>query len=148
MKRARIPGARYFGRMLKRIDHIGIVVDDLDSGRRFLEGLGFQLAQDVAVPERGIHVSFWRCGEVAIELIQMDEPEANRERLRGETQARIEHIAFEVDDLDATIEDVKARGLELTGPPSHLAALGTTSVWTKPETSDGYQLQLFSRQRA
>lgn len=77
----------------------------------------------------------------------MDEPEANRERLKGEGQAGIEHIAVEVDDLNATIEEIKAGGIELTGPPSYLAATGSTSVWTKPESSDGYQLQFTQKDR-
>ncbi len=126
--------------MLKRIDHIGVVVDDLESGRRFLEGLGFEHMLDTEAPGRGAHVSFWRCGDVAIELLHMDDPDANRERLHGGS-ARVEHIAIEVDDLDRTIAELGAKGIEFSGPPSHLAATGSTSVWTKPETSDDYMLQ-------
>jgi methylmalonyl-CoA/ethylmalonyl-CoA epimerase len=128
--------------MLKRIDHIGIVVDDLDEGKRFLEGLGFTHVHDLTRPERAIHASFWKCGDAAIELMQMDDPEANRKRMQGESLARIEHIAIEVDDLEATIEQMRTKGVEMTGPPSRFVGTGTISVSTRPETSDGYQLQL------
>jgi catechol 2,3-dioxygenase-like lactoylglutathione lyase family enzyme len=129
--------------MLKRIDHIGVVVDDLATARRFLESLGLKHVRDLAVPERGLHASFYGCGDVAIELIQADDPEANRERLQGERMARIEHIAIEVDDIQGTLDELSGRGIEVTGAPSKVDS--NVSVWTKPETSDGYQLQFMQK---
>ena len=129
--------------MLKRIDHVGVVVDDLEQGRRFLEALGFEHQRDLSVPDRGLHASFWQCGQASIELLQMDDPEANRERLQGESAARIEHICVEVDDLDKTVEELKGRGIELTGPPAQVGP--NVSVWTRPETSDGYQFQFMKK---
>jgi methylmalonyl-CoA/ethylmalonyl-CoA epimerase len=128
--------------MLKRIDHIGVVVDDLDQGRRFLEGLGFQHSHDLAVPERGLKATFWKLGEVSIELIQMDDQAANRERTRGEA-ARIEHIAVEVDDIEATVRELAGKGVETTAAPSQVGR--NVSVWTRPETSDGYQFQFMQK---
>ena len=129
--------------MLKRIDHIGVVVDDLEAGRRFLEGLGFKHSRDLDVPERGLRASFWQCGDAAIELIEMTDEKANRDRLKGESGARIEHIAVEVDDLDGTIQHMRSSGVDFTSAPSTVGPY--TSVWTKPESSDGYQLQLMQR---
>jgi catechol 2,3-dioxygenase-like lactoylglutathione lyase family enzyme len=129
--------------MLKRIDHIGVVVDDLEAGRRFLEGLGFKHARDLAVPDRGLHASFWQCGDTSIELLHVDDPNANRDRMQGESMARIEHICIEVDDINDTIDEMRAKGLEFTGEPSTIGA--NTSVWSKPETSDGYQLQFMQK---
>jgi methylmalonyl-CoA/ethylmalonyl-CoA epimerase len=129
--------------MLKRIDHIGVVVDDLEAGRRFLERLGFKHARDLSVPDRGLHASFWQCGDASIELLQVDDPNGNRERMQGESMARIEHICIEVDDINSTIEEMRGKGLEFTGEPSTIGA--NTSVWSKPETSDGYQLQFMQK---
>lgn len=125
--------------MLKRIDHIGVVVDDLEAGRRFLESLGFRHSRDLDVPERGLKASFWQCGETSIELLQMNEPGANKDRMQGESMARIEHICVEVDDIEQTVKEMHSKGMEFTGEPATLGK--NTSVWTKPETSDGYQLQ-------
>ena len=129
--------------MLKRIDHIGVVVDDLEAGRRFLERLGFKHSRDLEVPDRGLHASFWQCGDASIELLQMDDAGANRERLQGESMARIEHICIEVDDIGRTVEEMGAEGIRFTGEPSTIGA--NTSVWSKPETSDGYQLQFMQK---
>jgi methylmalonyl-CoA/ethylmalonyl-CoA epimerase len=129
--------------MLKRIDHIGVVVDDLEAGRRFLEKLGFKHSRDLAVPDRGLHASFWQCGDASIELLQVDDANANRERMQGESMARIEHICIEVDDIKSTIEEMRGKGLDFTGEPSTIS--GNTSVWSKPESSDGYQLQFMQK---
>jgi 4-hydroxyphenylpyruvate dioxygenase-like putative hemolysin len=120
-----------------------VVVDDLASARRFLEGIGFQHSHDLEVPERALHASFWKCGDASIELLQMDDQSANRERLQGESMARIEHICVEVDDIGRTVEELRDKGMEFTSPPSKVGA--NTSVWTKPESSDGYQLQFMQK---
>ena len=58
--------------MLKRIDHVGIVVDDLESAGRLLRDvLGMTLVRSVEIPERQLHAAFYRCGETNIELIQV-----------------------------------------------------------------------------
>ena len=129
--------------MLKRIDHIGVIVDDLQAARSFLQSLGFDHSRDLDVPERGLKASFWKCGDASIELIQMTDANANRDRLQGERMARIEHIAVEVDDLDGTIEEMRSKGVDFTSAPSTVGPY--TSVWTRPESSDGYQLQLMQR---
>jgi methylmalonyl-CoA/ethylmalonyl-CoA epimerase len=129
--------------MLKRIDHIGVVVDDLASARRFLEGIGFEHSHDLEVPERGLHASFWKCGDASIELLQMDDQNANRDRLQGESMARIEHICVEVDDIERTVHDMQAKGLQFTSGPSTIGK--NTSVWSQPESSDGYQLQFMQK---
>ena len=129
--------------MLKRIDHIGVVVDDLDQGRAFLQSLGFQHSHDLSVPERGLEASFWKLGEVSIEMIQMTDPEANRRRLGGDAKARIEHIAVEVDDIRKTVAEMEERGVEMTDAPSKVGA--NVSVWTRPESSDGYQFQFMQK---
>ena len=129
--------------MLKRIDHIGVVVDDLQAGRRFLETLGLRHDRDIEVPDRGLKASFYRCGDVSVEIIQLDDRAANRERMKGESMARIEHIAIEVDDIDKTVDDLSERGVEVTAAPTRVGP--SISVWTKPETSDGYQFQFLQK---
>src|SRR5207237_9826002 len=94
--------------MLKRIDHVGIVVDDLESAGRLLRDvLGMTLVRSVEIPDRQLHAAFYRCGETNIELIQLDDPEARAKRL-GNGAARLEHSAIEVDG--AIEEAARGRG--------------------------------------
>ncbi len=95
--------------MLKRIDHVGVVVDDLEQARQFLAAIGMRHNRDLEIPGR-LRASFYACGEVEIEVLEISEPEERSRRL-GSASARIEHIAIEVDSLGKTLMDLTKLGV-------------------------------------
>src|SRR5436309_16065633 len=106
--------------MLKGIHHIGVIVDDLESAKRFLGGtLNLSLQRELDSPERAMRAAFFRCAEVDIEVIEMTEPEARRKRL-GDTQARIDHIAIEVDDLVKSLAALGEVGVHTASGPTRI----------------------------
>jgi methylmalonyl-CoA/ethylmalonyl-CoA epimerase len=123
---------------VKRIDHIGVVVDDLDDAARLL-GDGFGLERVSSVERDDLRLMFFRCGDVSIEILEMLDPELRRERLGEGTRARIEHIAFEVADLDRALTALAALGVEPNAPP--LSSGDRTMFWTDPTTSDDVMFQ-------
>lgn len=125
--------------MLNRIDHIGVVVDDLESARAFLTLLG--LTYDHGFDLGRVEAAFYRLGDVMIELIECRTAD-ERERRLGNAKARIEHIAFEVDDLAATVADLAAVGIDTT-KPEPVRQDDIQSFWTVADTSDGVMYQLF-----
>ena len=125
--------------MLKRIDHVGVVVDDLDTARRFLAAMGMSLDHEFDLGRVG--AAFYRCGDVMVELIECRLPE-ERERRLGDARARIEHIAIEVDDLAATVGELAGLGVEMT-KPEPVTQGNVRSHWTKPESSEGVMYQVF-----
>lgn len=128
--------------MLKRIDHIGVVVDDLLRAKKFLEGLGLTFQFERELPERQVKAAFYGCGDGRIELIEPTTPEARARRLGEGNRARIEHIAVEVDDtLAAAMDAVRALGVEFT-TPRPVAIDGNLNIFTQPDTCEGIQLQL------
>lgn len=130
--------------MFKRIDHIGVVVDDVTQARAFLESLGMRLERAQEVPERNVKIAFYRCGDGLIELIEPTTEEARRRRLGDGNQARIEHIGVEVDDAPQIMKAVQGLGVELTtGEPVPVGP--NLNAWTQPETSNGIQFQLVQR---
>ncbi len=128
--------------MLKRLDHVGVIVDDLSKACGFLNDLGMKHDRDLELPGR-LRSSFYSCGDACIELIEIAEPEERALRL-GFDKARIEHIAMEVDDLSATLELLAALGVRMqTSEPVRIGA--NLNTWTVAETSDGVMYQLFER---
>lgn len=125
--------------MLKRIDHIGVVVEDLAEARRFLEALGMEFDRALRVPEKHVEAAFYRCGNCQIELIELTDDEARRKRLGEGARARIEHIAIEVADLPKTLEALQGLGVRTDAPPMRLGS--RLNVWTVAETSEGVQYQ-------
>ena len=127
--------------MLKRIDHVGVVVDNLAEARSFLSRLGMTLDHEFDLGRVG--AAFYRCGDVMVELIECRLPDERARRL-GTSQARIEHIAIEVEDLVTTVEEFAKLGVEVTAKES-VTQGDVRSHWTKPESSDGVMYQVFER---
>ena len=127
--------------MLKRIDHVGVVVADLEAHIEQLESLGLTFGRSNENDEAfAVH---YPCGEASVELIDVRDPTARQRRLPPETQATIEHIAFEVDDLKAVRDTLVRRGVEVSWPPF---PSGTAQmIWTTAETSGGIQYQFLRR---
>jgi methylmalonyl-CoA/ethylmalonyl-CoA epimerase len=125
--------------MLKRIDHVGVVVDDLEQARQFLAGIGMRHNRDLEIPGR-LRASFYTCGEIEIEVLEISEPGERSQRL-GSASARIEHIAIEVDSLSKTLMDLTQLGVvPQTEAPLKLDK--GLNYWTVAETSDGIVYQL------
>jgi methylmalonyl-CoA/ethylmalonyl-CoA epimerase len=127
--------------MLKRIDHVGIIVDDLDAASRLLRDvLGMTFVRSVEIPERQLHAVFYRCGDTNVELIQLDDPEARASRL-GDGPARVEHIAIEVDGtLEEAAPKLADAGVRMTSPEP-MRTQASASLWSDPESTHGVVFQ-------
>lgn len=128
--------------MLKRIDHVGVVVENLEEAKRFLsEVLQLPLDRESdATAVLGVKSAFFRCGDADIELIEPVDAEARRERLGGNVKARVEHIAIEVDDVAGTLQALEGFGVRATtDEPIELGA--RLNVFTRPETSNDVMYQ-------
>jgi len=131
--------------MKGRIDHVGIIVGDLDGTREFLERVtGMSLSRAGDFPETRIRTAFLGYGPGAqVELVELGN-EGARERRLGDAQARVEHVAIEVDDLDAAAAELRSMGVGfqsdapgITGP--------LRSLFSRPETTRGFVIQFFDR---
>ena len=105
---------------LLSLHHVGIVVRNLEESASWYERhLGFERVYDYAFP--GARVMFIARGDLRLELFQTEGsvPMAP-ERERAETKLKIggiNHLAITVDDLDATLEDLKAQGAAVASEP-------------------------------
>ncbi len=110
---------------LKKIDHIGIVVADLESARDFFLALGFTVVRGGPLQGQWIddvlQLSATKAEYVAlslpetqtnIELLKFYAPEASRESSPNRSnQMGIRHIAFEVSDIENTVATLKKKGI-------------------------------------
>jgi hypothetical protein len=124
-----------------RIDHIGVVVADFGAHVDQLEALGLELRREGSDNES--HVRHYLSGDSSIELIDVLDERARSERLAQGEQARIEHIAFEVESLEDVRSALEARGVEVSWP-SYPSTSGPM-IWTTAATSGGVQYQFFVR---
>lgn len=139
---------------MKQLDHIGVIVDNVEEAKGFLsEVLGLELDREFDRPDVGVKVAFFRCGSAEIEVIEVTDPEARHERLGDGARARIEHIAVRVEDLHETMETLSPLGVRVRGgasgdfkPMDEPLKVGDSfNVWTDPETCDGVMYQLVEK---
>jgi len=94
------------------IDHIGIIVADLDAA---VERLGPLFGGAPAIKELadvGLRVAEFHAANVTVELLQYTgENDAFARRVMGE-RLGINHVSARVADLEASIESLRAKGLE------------------------------------
>lgn len=128
--------------MLKGIDHVGVIVDNIAEAGKFLTQMGMQHQRDREIPGRLV-ASFYRCGEVQVEVIEIIEPRERAQRL-GQDKARIEHIAIEVDDLSTVMGLLAGMGVK-TQTSSPIKVGASLNYWTVADTSDGVGYQLIQR---
>jgi catechol 2,3-dioxygenase-like lactoylglutathione lyase family enzyme len=127
---------------LRRIDHVGIVVSDIAAHVEQLEALGLSLGRTNQNSES--HAQYFPCGDASLELIDVRDPNARARRLPAGEQARIEHIAFEVDSsLEEVRDHLQARGVQVSWPP--FPSGEAEMIWTTAETSGGVQYQFMRR---
>lgn len=138
---------------LEQLDHVGVLVDDIEEARAFLgETLGLELVREAQPAELGVSALFYRCGAVMIEAFQISDPQSAIRPLESGQRARIDHLAVEVDDMGAVLASLARSGVcpatvgvpdASTAEPMPLA--GNLNAWTEPETSDGVIYQLIEK---
>ncbi len=116
--------------MIKKIDHINIVVSDLKKSTEFFIALGFLVKHqsqlsgewvDLIVGLKNVEAEYVQLAlpntETRIELIHYTSPPSGKDPLMGRSnQLGFRHIAFEVSDIQATVESLKEMGVELLSP--------------------------------
>jgi methylmalonyl-CoA/ethylmalonyl-CoA epimerase len=127
---------------IKRVNHLGAIVSDLDDATRsFTEHLGLSLDH---VEQYGdeLDIAFLPCGETLVELIKPRTNEgANADYLR-EHGPGIQHVALEVDDLEAALAELAERGVEPLGDAPMPGAGGTRIAFLDPKAFGGILVEL------
>jgi len=100
--------------MIKKIDHIGIAVENLDESIKiFKEQLGLKLIEREEVLEQMVNVAKFRVGNVDIELLEPTSQNSPIAKYIEKKGVGIHHIAYEVDDLDKSIKNLIDKGLRM-----------------------------------
>lgn len=129
--------------MIKHVEHIGIAVKDLaDANGLYNRLLGGDPYKEEIVEREGVITSFYQVGETKVELLQAirdDSPIARFIQKRGEG---IHHIAFEVADIRAEMDRLKAEGFELLREEPVSGADNKLICFLHPRNTKGVLVEL------
>jgi methylmalonyl-CoA/ethylmalonyl-CoA epimerase len=127
-----------------RIDHLGIAVPQLEEALPVWEALGFQLDARHDVPTEKVRTAFLPIGESHLELLEPTEPSSVIARFL-ETRKGIHHVCVEVDDIQAALDALKARGVSLLDETPRIGAGGCRVAFVHPRSASGVLLELKQR---
>jgi methylmalonyl-CoA/ethylmalonyl-CoA epimerase len=129
--------------LLKKIYHLGYAVEDLTAAARFYEEhFGARVGEPEEVEEQGIVATMFDVGESRIELLEptrADSPVGKFLEKRGEG---FHHVAFQVDDLEATLKELKESGVDLIDEKPRVGAGGTRMAFVHPRDAHGVLTEL------
>jgi methylmalonyl-CoA/ethylmalonyl-CoA epimerase len=128
---------------VKKINHIAIVVNDIEKALKpYQESLGLQPTEIEYVESFNVKVVFLPIGDTQIELVEPLDKEGDLVEFLRETGGGLHHIAFEVDDINLGIKQIKNSGRQMKDKNARNGAHNTMVAFAEKESFDGVIVEL------
>jgi methylmalonyl-CoA/ethylmalonyl-CoA epimerase len=124
--------------MLARIDHVGVAVEDLDAAiHLYAEVLGMPLVHREVVEEQGVEAVLLDVGESHVELLAPLGPDTPVGKFLAKKGPGLHHVAYGVEDVDATLAALKAAGTRLIDETPRTGIRGSRVAFVHPASTGG-----------
>ena len=128
---------------MKKVEHIGIAVKDLNNSNKLFQQLFNQSAYKVeTVDSEHVSTSFFQLGDTKIELLEATSKDSVIAKFIDKKGEGIHHIAFEVDDIYAEMERLKKEGFQLINETPKKGADNKLVCFLHPKSSNGVLIEL------
>ena len=123
---------------IKKIDHIGIAVPDMEEAVETYRKLLFREPSfSEFIEATGMEIVFFDVGGVLVELLASKMPGNELEAFLREKGGGLHHICYEVDDIDKTLERLKADNVKLIDESPREGSRNSRIVFIDPQGADG-----------
>ena len=127
------------------IHHLGVAVEDLDSALSTYERLfGARLEQRETVTDQGVEAASLRIGSDRVELLAALGDETPVGKFLAKRGPGMHHVAFEVDDVGAAIDELTAEGAELIDESPRQGLFGLEVAFVHPDAVHGVLAEIVS----
>lgn len=131
--------------MIKGISHIGLAVKDLQESRDYYRSVfGLESADPIVSGDGLNQVSMIELSNVVLELLQPFGNEGAIAKFLEKRGEGIHHICYEVDNINAELESLKTKGMEIIGEPKPGAE--GMSVFLHPRGTHGILVELVEKE--
>jgi methylmalonyl-CoA/ethylmalonyl-CoA epimerase len=129
--------------MLKKIEHIGIAVKDLDQSESlYAKLLGVASYKREEVASEGVITSFFLCGDSKIELLMAKHEDSAIAKFIDKKGEGIHHIAYEVEDIWVEMKRLESEGFELIHKEPKKGADNKLICFLHPKSSGSVLVEL------
>ena len=129
-----------------RLDHIGIAVNELESGSVFWNILGLEMQGDELNEEQGVNIRFFGTEPSSegarIELLSPTSEDTPIGKFLQQRGPGIQQIAFRVDDLQGLLNRLKSQGVRLINETPTVGAHGSQIAFVHPSSTGGVLVEL------
>jgi len=127
-----------------KIDHLAVVVEDLDAALNFWQGaLGLPLQHVEHNEGEQVDIAFLPLGESEIELIAPFTDDSGIAKYLAKRGPGMHHLCLEVDDINGMISQLKAKDIRLINEEPRTAADGKKYAFIHPESTGGVLVELY-----
>jgi methylmalonyl-CoA/ethylmalonyl-CoA epimerase len=134
---------------LRKIDHIGIAVSNLENALKFYRDiLGLEVKDIEEVPEQKIKAAIIPVGESKIELLEATSPDSPVAKYIDSRGEGIHHIALQVSGLEDILKGLAASGVRLIDKEPRIGAGGNKIAFLHPKSTNGVLLELCEPEQA
>jgi len=128
---------------MKKIEHIGIAVKDIDSSNDLFAALfGKEHYKTEDVESEGVKTSFFKCGPNKIELLQATNENSPIAKFIEKKGEGIHHIAFAVDNIEKEIIRLTKEGFEMIHKSPKKGADNKLIAFLHPKSTNGVLIEL------
>jgi methylmalonyl-CoA/ethylmalonyl-CoA epimerase len=125
------------------IHHLGVAVEDLDEAVTTYEQLfGASVEHRETVPEQGVEAASLKVGEGRVELLASLGEETPVGKFLTKRGPGMHHVAYEVDDVRAAIDELSAKGVELVDDQPRRGLFGLEVAFLHPDAVHGVLAEL------
>ena len=126
-----------------KIDHIGIATNGIDDAARFyIESLGLQIEHVEDVASQKVRVAMLPLGESRVELLEPTSDDSPISKFLAKRGPGIHHIAVRVQDIRASLAELKEKGARLIDEQPRTGAGGCLVAFIHPSSTGGVLLEL------
>lgn len=131
---------------VSKIEHIGIAVESLESSIPYYETLlGTKCYAIEEVVDQKVKTAFFKVGETKIELLESMDPTGPIGKFLEKKGQGIHHIAFAVDNVNESLVEVEASGIQLIDKQGRKGAEGLNIGFLHPKSTFGVLTELCSK---
>jgi methylmalonyl-CoA epimerase len=124
--------------MLGRIDHVGVAVEDIDAALTlYAEVLGMPLVHREVVEQQGVEAVLLDVGESHVELLAPLGPDTPVGKFLAKKGPGLHHVAYGVEDIDATLAALKAAGTRLIDETPRVGIRDSRVAFVHPAATGG-----------
>ncbi len=131
---------------IEKIDHLGIAVKSIADGKNFwTDVLGLEIEATETVESQKVTTAFLPVGGSEVELLESTAPEGPIAKYIEKKGEGIQHVAFRVKDIDAALDELKAKGIKLIDKEPRNGAGGARIAFLHPKATNGVLVELCER---